>query len=61
MKVIINPDTVKCNTCGCTFSIEEKDVQTEIKDGVYVTVPTNQQGIKFVYCPICHTKILLNN
>jgi len=58
MRIIKNPDMITCDICGCVFEITEKDVCTDL-GGVYMTGPTTTKGQKFVFCPICKTRIYL--
>ena len=61
MKIVKPAELVKCPICKCEMEITSKDVWTEMTPNVSVWSEEPQNGRRFVKCPICHSKVYLNN
>lgn len=61
VKIIKNPEPVKCDNCGCIFSYEASDVQHDVymdRYGFLGMLPLSKR-CKAVRCPICNEPYII--
>lgn len=62
MRIIKNPEPIKCEKCGCVFEYNEQDIKDDyfLDYGAFLGILPLSKRCKGVRCPICDNLYVVN-